>query len=186
MVSPASAQRNIPNSRRQQQVRNYRLLTEGRNAEVVYRVNRMIVDMLHGCGSATTASAHLTGGGPAGASVADKAAGAEHAHAAAEAAADSAVASSGAASAAAVAASGSTPPPAKAKARPPLWVHASPMKIVMRAWAWCPDRVHLSPQGYREFAKWLRDPVVDAMLQVELDWWHDSLSIGLTRGARKL
>ena len=48
-------------------------------------------------------------------------------------------------------------------ARRPTWVHGSPMKIVMRDWAAAADRTHLSPKGYKEFARWVYGPVVDSM-----------------------
>mmetsp|Transcript_15991 Transcript_15991/g.32721 ORF Transcript_15991/g.32721 Transcript_15991/m.32721 type:complete len:315 (+) Transcript_15991:40-984(+) len=118
------------------EVRGYRLLTESKNSEVVYRVNRQIVDMIQALQKQTTDSALSnkkgTGVGDVG-----------------EAGGDI--------------------------GKRVQWVHGSPMKIVMREWAHNEDLVHLSPKGYREFARWVREPVVDSMLQVELEWWSKVL-----------
>lgn len=101
------------------QVRNYRLVTEGDNAEVLTRLNLQIVNMIKRFNERR----------------------------------------------------GQEDPNPKRL----LWVHGSPMKIVLRAWATNSDAVHMSPKGYREYAKWLKDPVQEAMLQVELAWWTKDL-----------
>jgi hypothetical protein len=99
------------------EVRGYRVLTEGRNAEIIYRTNRQIVDMVHSL---------------------EKDMGYKRCQ----------------------------------------WVHASPMKLVMRGWAANEDGVHFSPKGYLEFSRWLLDFVTGAMLQVELAWWTKDLNLG--------
>lgn len=123
------------------EVRGYRLLTESNNAEVVYRVNRQIVDMIHRVGAT------------------------------AGAAAEGASAAIPGTTAAALTQQAAT-------RKRTMWVHGSPMKIVARPWAHASDRVHLSPRGYKEFANWLKGPAVDAMLQVELDWWSKEMGFG--------
>ena len=104
------------------EVRGYRLLTEGRNAEVVYRVNRQIVDMLHHHNAQAAVQAAAAAIAGMGAEVV-------------AAAAEGVLASGGAV--------------LTGTRKRSQWVHGSPMKIVARTWAHASDRVH-NKEGGRE------------------------------------